>query len=210
MDINKLLKSGFSKPLLFAVCLLPFAWLVWGVFNNQLGANPVEKVTHETGLWTLRFLLITLTITPLVKLTKKAGFARFRRMLGLFTFFYGVCHFLIWYIADHSLDLGTMWADVIDRPYITFGFLALVVMIPLAITSNRYMISRLGKRWQLLHRATYGVLALGVLHFLWLVKADYLEAGIYAALALVLMAYRAYYWLPKSSSKPSQQRQSAV
>lgn len=206
MTANQVLKSGFSKPAVFILSLLPFLWLLWAAFSGQLGANPVEKITHETGIWALRFLLITLTVTPLVRVTKIASFARFRRMLGLFTFFYAFCHFLIWYVADHSLSISYMWADVVDRPYITLGFIGLILMVPLAVTSNRFSLSRLGRKWQSLHRLTYGVLALGVLHFLWQVRADYLEAGIYAALALALMAVRIYYWLPKTR----QHKQSAV
>jgi len=158
---------------------------------GELGANPVETITHQTGEWALRFLLLTLAITPIRNWTGNATIIRFRRMLGLYVFFYAFCHFLIWFIADHSFDFGDMLEDIIDRPYITLGFSALVVMLPLAITSNQAMIKRLGAgRWKSLHKLTYLVAILAVLHLLWLVKADYLEAGIYAVIAVVLLLHR--------------------
>ncbi|MFZ9037140.1 MAG: sulfite oxidase heme-binding subunit YedZ [Gammaproteobacteria bacterium] len=184
------LKSAWSKPVVHLLCLLPLAGLVWAGFNDGLGANPVEKLTHETGDWTLRFLLITLSLTPLRQWTGQASWIRFRRMLGLYTFFYVSCHFLIWFVADHSLDPGSMIEDIVKRPYITLGFSAFLLMVPLAITSNQAMIRRLGRKWKTLHRLVYLIILLGVLHFLWLVKADYLEPGIYAIIALILLAHR--------------------
>ena len=184
------LKSAWSKPVVHLLCLLPLSHLVWAGFNDGLGANPVEKLTHETGVWTLRFLLITLCMTPLRQWTGQASWIRFRRMLGLYTFFYVCCHFLIWFVADHSLDTGSMIEDIVKRPYITLGFSAFLLMVPLAITSNQAMIRRLGRKWKALHRLVYLVILLGVLHFLWLVKADYLEPGIYAIIAMVLLAHR--------------------
>jgi sulfoxide reductase heme-binding subunit YedZ len=184
------LKSGYAKPIAHLLCLLPFAGLVWAVFNNGLGANPVEKLTHETGDWTLRFLLLTLSLTPLRQWTGQAAWIRFRRMLGLYTFFYVSCHFLIWFVADHSLDLGYMAEDIVKRPYITLGFSAFLLLVPLAVTSNQFMIRRLGKKWKSLHQLVYLILLLGVLHFLWLVKADYLEPGIYAIIAVILLVHR--------------------
>jgi len=184
------LKSGYAKLIAHLLCLLPFAGLVWAVFNNGLGANPVEKLTHETGDWTLRFLLLTLSLTPLRQWTGQAAWIRFRRMLGLYTFFYVSCHFLIWFVADHSLDLGYMAEDIVKRPYITLGFSAFLLLVPLAVTSNQFMIRRLGKKWKSLHQLVYLILLLGVLHFLWLVKADYLEPGIYAIIAVILLVHR--------------------
>ena len=184
------LKSAWSKPIVHLLCLLPFASLVWAGFNDGLGANPVEKLTHETGGWTLRFLLITLCLTPLRQWTGQASWIRFRRMLGLYTFFYVSCHFMIWFVADHSVDPGSMVEDIVKRPYITLGFSGFLLMIPLAITSNQAMIRRLGRKWKALHRLVYLVILLGVLHFLWLVKADYLEPGIYAIIAIILLAHR--------------------
>ncbi|MDH3388070.1 MAG: sulfoxide reductase heme-binding subunit YedZ, partial [Gammaproteobacteria bacterium] len=147
MALPAALKSAYAKPIVHLLCLLPFGALVWAVFNDGLGANPVEKLTHETGDWTLRFLLITLALTPLRQWTGQAAVIRFRRMLGLYTFFYVSCHFLIWFVADHSLDPGGMIEDIVKRPYITLGFSAFVLMTPLAITSNQAMIRRLGRKW---------------------------------------------------------------
>jgi len=184
------LRSAYAKPIVHLLCLLPFAGLLWAAFNDGLGANPVEKLTHETGQWTLRFLLITLSLTPLRQWTGQAAWIRFRRMLGLYTFFYVSCHFSIWFIADHSLNLGDMIEDIVKRPYITLGFSAFVSMLPLAITSNQAMIRALGRKWKSLHQLVYLIILLGVLHFIWLVKADYLEPGIYAIIAVVLLAHR--------------------
>ncbi len=184
------LKSAYAKPALHLLCLLPFAFLVWAAFNDGLGANPVEKLTHETGEWTLRFLLITLSLTPLRQWTGQVAWIRFRRMTGLYTFFYVSCHFSIWFIADHSLDLAAMIEDIVERPYITLGFSAFVLLIPLAITSNQAMIRLFGKKWKSLHQLVYLIILLGVLHFIWLVKADYLEPSIYAIIAVILLVHR--------------------
>ena len=190
MSLSQLLKSPFAKPLLFTLCLLPLAILIWRGIAGDLGANPVETITHESGEWALRFLLITLAITPLRIWSGNATIARFRRMLGLYVFFYAFCHALIWFIADHSLDFADMFDDIIDRPYITLGFSALLILIPLAATSNQAMLRKLGKRWKSLHKLTYLVAILAILHFIWLVKADYLEAGIYAAIGIFLLLQR--------------------
>ena len=190
MTLTGVLKSGISKPVLHLLCLLPVAALVWGLFNNGLGANPVETLTHETGEWGLRWLLVTLAITPLSQWTRNAAWLRFRRMLGLYVFFYIGCHFLIWLVFDHSLDLGGMLEDIVERPYITIGFAGFLLLIPLAATSNQASVRRLGRRWRTLHKLVYAILALGILHFLWLVKADYLEPGIYAIIAGILMLLR--------------------
>ena len=190
MWVSVALKSVYAKPVVHLLCLVPFSALLWAAFNDGLGANPVEKLTHETGEWTLRLLLITLSISPLRQWTGQAAFVRFRRILGLYTFFYGCCHFSIWFIADHSLDLAGMIEDIVERPYITLGFSALMLMLPLAITSNQAMIRRLGKKWKTLHQLVYLIISLGILHFVWLVKADYLEPTIYAIIALILLAHR--------------------
>ena len=191
MTVKQLLKAAYAKPVLFILCLIPAFVLVWRGFDGNLGANPVETITHETGEWALRLLLFTLAITPIRNLTGNSTVIRFRRMLGLYVFFYAFCHFLIWFVADHSFDFAEMLEDIIDRPYITLGFSALFIMLPLAITSNQAMIRRLGAgRWKSLHKLTYLVAILAVLHFLWLVKADYLEAGIYAAIATILLLHR--------------------
>jgi sulfoxide reductase heme-binding subunit YedZ len=191
MSFTAALRSAYAKPLAHLLCLVPLAALLWAAFDDGLGANPVERLTHETGQWTLRFLLLTLSMTPLRQWTGLAAWIRFRRLLGLYTFFYLACHFMIWFIADHSLDVIAMGEDIIKRPYITLGFSALLLMLPLAITSNQAMIRRLGKKWKSLHRLVYLILSLGVLHFIWLVKADYLEPTIYAIIAVVLLLHRA-------------------
>lgn len=190
MPLAGVLKSAWAKPMLHGLCLLPLTMLVWAAFNHGLGANPVEKLTHETGDWTLRLLLATLALTPLRQWTGIAAVIRFRRMLGLYTFFYLCCHFLIWFVADHSLSLAEMLEDIAKRPYITLGFSAFVLMVPLAITSNRASLLRLGKRWKTLHQLVYLILLLGVLHFIWLTRADYLEPGIYAIIAVILLLHR--------------------
>ena len=190
MSFAAVVKSAYAKPIVHVLCLLPFTGLLWAAFNDGLGANPVEKLTHETGQWTLRFLLITLSMSPLRQWTGQASLMRFRRLFGLYTFFYVSCHFCIWFIADHSLELAAMVEDIFKRPYITLGFSALVFMLPLAITSNQAMIRRLGKKWKSLHQLVYLILLLGVLHFIWLVKADYLEPTIYAIIAVVLLLHR--------------------
>jgi len=172
------------------LCLVPFSLMLWAALNDGLGANPIEKLTHETGDWTLRLLLVTLGLSPLRQWTGQASIIRFRRMIGLYTFFYGCCHFSIWFIADHSLDPVGMIEDIIKRPYITLGFSALLLMLPLAITSNQAMIRRLGKNWKTLHQLVYLVILLVVLHFVWLTKADYLEPTIYAIIAMILLAHR--------------------
>lgn len=184
------LKSAYAKPVAHLLCLLPFGALLWAAFNGGLGANPVEKLTHETGIWTLRFLLLTLCMTPLRQWSGQAAWIRFRRMLGLHVFFYVSCHFSIWFIADHSLRFGDMIEDIVKRPYITLGFSAFLLLIPLAISSNQAMIRKLGKRWKSLHQLVYVIVLLGVLHFVWLVKADYLEPSIYAIIAMILLAHR--------------------
>lgn len=191
MSFSAALRSAYAKPLAHLLCLVPLAILLWAALYDGLGANPVERLTHETGQWTLRFLLLTLSMTPLRQWTGLAAWIRFRRLLGLYTFFYLCCHFMIWFIADHSLDVIAMGEDIIKRPYITLGFSALLLMLPLAITSNQAMIRRLGKKWKSLHQLVYLVLSLGVLHFIWLVKADYLEPTIYAIIAVVLLLHRA-------------------
>ena len=180
------------KPVLFILCLVPFALLVVGVFNDSLGTNPVEKITHETGDWTLRFLLITLTITPLRRLSGNSWLIKLRRLFGLFAFFYACLHFLTYIWFDHYFDWIEIVKDIPKRPFITVGFIAFVLLIPLAATSTNRMMRRLKKNWVKLHKLVYVIAVLGVLHFLWLVKADILEPMIYASILLVLLGYRAY------------------
>jgi methionine sulfoxide reductase heme-binding subunit len=185
---DKLVRYG--KPSVFLLCLVPFGILIWRGASGSLGPNPVEAITHFTGDWTLRLLLVTLAVTPLRRLTGQAWLVRFRRMLGLFTFFYAVLHLITYLWLDRFFDLGTIAEDVLKRPYITVGFAAFILMVPLAITSTQGWIRRLGRRWKTLHRAVYVIGVLGVLHYLWLVKADLLEPVIYGVILAVLLAFR--------------------
>ncbi len=181
------------KPVLFTASLAPFAWLACGAFgwlDVSLGADPVKKLEHECGIWALRFLLITLAITPLRQLAHLPHLLRLRRMLGLFAFFYAVLHFTVYLTLDLELNFGTLFADIAKRPYITIGFLALLLLIPLAVTSTNRMMRRLGRRWQKLHRLIYVIAVLGVWHFWWQVKRDVREPLIYAAILAVLLGYR--------------------
>lgn len=178
------------KPALLLVFLWPFAGLVWGVLHNDLGANPVETVEHVTGDWTLRLLLLTLAMTPLRLLTGQPWPIRLRRMLGLLSFFYACLHFLTWLGLDEQGQWSEIVADVAKRPYVTVGFLAWLILLPLAVTSNRWSIRRLGKNWSRLHKAVYLAAPLGVLHYLWLVKADWLDPMLYGVVLAVLLAFR--------------------
>jgi sulfoxide reductase heme-binding subunit YedZ len=181
------------KPVLFMTCLVPFVTLVIGAVNDTLGINPVETMTRETGDWTLRFLLVTLAITPLRRLSGKSWLFRLRRMLGLYAFFYACLHFLTYFWFDQYFDWMEIVRDIPKRPFITVGFTAFVLLIPLAATSSNKMMRRLKKNWAKLHKLVYVIAVLGILHFLWLVKADTLEPMVYAAILLILLGYRAYY-----------------
>lgn len=180
------------KLLLFIACLVPFGILVWDAFTENLGANPVEAITHRTGDWTLRFLLITLAITPLRKLFGWGRLIIYRRMLGLYAFFYACLHFLTYFVLDLSFMFEDVVDDVLKRPYITIGFLAFIMLIPLAATSTNAMMRKMGRNWVKLHKLIYVIAVLGVTHFLWLVKADLLEPGIYAVLLIILLGFRVY------------------
>lgn len=183
----------YIKPFVFLVCLLPFLALIWNGLHGALGANPVEKITHITGDWTLRFLLITLAVTPLRKIFGWNFLSRFRRMLGMYAFFYACLHFLTYLVFDHYFDIHEIIQDILKRPYITVGFTAFLMLLPLAMTSSNKMVRRLGRRWKQLHQLVYVVAVCGVLHFLWLVKADVREPLVYAVLLLLLLAIRVWY-----------------
>ena len=188
-----LLLHPAAKPLLFVVCLLPFAWLFYGAFTNTLGPNPAEALIRRSGDWTLRFLCITLCVTPLRQLTHQAALARFRRMLGLFTFFYGVLHFLSYAWLDMGFDLTAIIQDIPKRPFALVGALALLLMLPLAATSFNRAIKTLGaKRWQTLHKIIYAIALLAILHFFWMRsgKNDYAEVALYAGIVTVLLGWR--------------------
>jgi methionine sulfoxide reductase heme-binding subunit len=191
------------KVVVFLACLVPLARLGWKAYSGNLGANPIEVITHSTGDWTLTFLLITLAVTPLRKLTGQLWLIRFRRMFGLFAFFYVVLHFLTYIWLDKFFDLHEMLADVAKRRFITVGFTGFVLLIPLAITSTTGWIRRLGgRRWNLLHRLIYVSAIAGVIHYTWLVKADLHKPLEYGAVLGVLLAYRIVVWaLPKIRTK---------
>ena len=178
------------KPLVFALCLLPLAILAWDALHNTLGTDPVAQLEHRSGDWALRLLLVTLTITPLRRITGWHKLIRFRRMLGLFAFFYVSVHLSINVFNDLQQYWSQLLKEIVKRPYITVGFTAWLLLIPLAITSTRAMMRRLGRRWQQLHRLVYLIALLGVLHFLWLVKADHREPLIYLGVLTILMLAR--------------------
>lgn len=182
------------KPALFIVALIPLAYLVYRGMNNNLGANPIETINRYTGDWVLRFLVITLVVTPLRKLTGWNSLLRYRRMLGLFAFFYACLHFLSYVWLDQYFVLADIIRDVIKRPYITVGFVSFLMLIPLAVTSTNAMIRRLGaKRWQQLHRLVYLIGIGGVVHFLWLVKSDISEPLIYGVILALLLGFRMWH-----------------
>ena len=193
-------RLGFAKPLVFCASLLPLAWLCWLAWQDQLGANPVETLSHHTGDWSLRFLLLTLAVTPLRRLTGWNGLIRFRRMLGLFAFFYVCLHFGVYLIFDQFFDWAGIVEDVAKRPYITVGFAGWLLLVPLAVTSTNGMMKRLGRNWQRLHRSVYLIGALGVLHYLWLVKTDITEPLLYGGLLGLLLGYRLWWWRTHSAT----------
>jgi sulfoxide reductase heme-binding subunit YedZ len=182
------------KTLVFLLCLLPAIDLVAGWFGNRLGANPIEALQRGTGEWTLRMLLVTLAVTPLRRLTGLHWLLRLRRMLGLFAFAWACAHLANWLWLDLWFDWMLIADDILERPYVTIGFAAFVLLVPLAATSNAFAIRRLGgRRWQALHRSVYAIAILGVLHFWWLVKADVLEPLLYALVLTALLAMRAWW-----------------
>ena len=212
--MNREKRVAVIKTGLFAAALAPFAALVVSGFTDGLGANPVEAITHTTGEWTLRLLLATLAITPLRHLTGWVWLTRLRRMVGLFAFFYLVLHFTTYAVLDASLDLAYVVEDVADRLYITAGFAAFVMLVPLAATSTNAMVRRLGPlRWRRLHRLVYAAGICGVLHYLWLVKADLREPLVYAGILAVLLAARlpvVVKWLQARRSKSVGRRATAL
>jgi sulfoxide reductase heme-binding subunit YedZ len=190
------------KVAVFVTCLAPLGLLAWAAYTQNLGANPIEKITHATGDWTLRFLLITLSITPLRKLLGVPWLVKFRRMLGLFAFFYACLHFATYIWLDKFFNLHEMLADVAKRKFITVGFTAFILLIPLAVTSTAGWIRRLGgKRWQALHRLIYFSAIAGVVHYVWLVKADIREPLEYGAILALLLGYRLVIWIRSSITK---------
>jgi sulfoxide reductase heme-binding subunit YedZ len=194
--LNSILTSKWTKVIVFLLCLVPLGMLVLRAVQGNLTANPIEFITHTTGDWILRFLVITLAITPLRQILRLPQLIRFRRMLGLFAFFYACLHFSTWIGLDKFFDWTEMWKDVQKRRFITVGFTGFVLMIPLAITSTAGWIRRLGgKRWQTLHRAIYVSAIAGVIHYYWLVKSDVRKPLQYAAMVGVLLAWRLGSWI---------------
>jgi len=202
-------RINWLKVLIFLACLIPLGRLIYKGIFDLLGANPIEVITHSTGDWTLRFLLITLGITPIRKLTQQRwNFIRYRRMTGLFAFFYGVLHFTTYIWLDKFFDVHEMLKDVAKRKFITVGFTAFVLMIPLAVTSTQGMIRRLGRRWGQLHRLIYISAIAGVVHYWWLVKADVRLPFIYGSVLAALLGYRVVNSLGKPRSGPAQAKTS--
>ena len=198
--MRKFLMHPLAKPVVFFLCLLPFAWLFYGAFTNNLGANPAEYLIRATGDWTLRFLCIVLAVTPLRVLTSTPQLARFRRMLGLFVYFYVVLHLLSYSWFDMGFDVPDIAKDIAKRPFILVGFSAFVLLTPLAATSFNRAIKALGaKRWQMLHKLVYLIAGLGLLHFFWMRagKNNFNEVFVYAAIIAVLLGWRVANFLKK-------------
>jgi methionine sulfoxide reductase heme-binding subunit len=199
---------SWFKLAVFGACLVPIGQLLYYAWSENLTANPIEFITRFTGSWALIILLASLSITPLRKILGWNDLIKFRRMLGLFAFFYALLHFSTYVVLDHFFDFGAVAKDIIKRPYVTAGFTAFVLLVPLALTSTKAMIRRLGKRWQQLHRLVYVAAIGGVIHFYWLVKADIRRPVLYGTvLALLLGCRLAFKWSPlileKLSSKPA-------
>jgi sulfoxide reductase heme-binding subunit YedZ len=196
------MKSRLAQPIVrikvavFLAALLPAARLAWKAYEGTLGANPIEFITLSTGEWTLIFLMATLAVTPLRRITGVHALIRFRRMLGLFAFFYASLHFSIWIVLDQFFDWDAMLKDVAKRPFITAGFTAFVLLLPLALTSTQWAIRKMGgRRWQMLHRLIYVAATAAIIHFWWKVKADTREPAIYATILGLLLAARVVLWL---------------
>ncbi len=181
------------KASVFLLCLIPVSFLLYKFYINELGANPFEALTRQSGEWTLRFLLITLSLTPLKILLNKSWPLKFRRMLGLYTFFYASIHLLTYIWFDQFFDWSEIWMDIIKHPFITVGMLSWLLLLPLAITSTRGMQKRLGRYWKKLHQAVYLIAALVLLHYFMLVKADYWWPGFYSLIFIGLMLFRVLY-----------------
>ena len=183
---------NFLKPIVFLISLVPLARLIWLGIDEGLGANPIEFITRSTGTWALVFLCITLAMTPLRLITSSTTWIKLRRMLGLFCFFYASIHFSIWFWLDQNLNFQSMWADVIKRPFITMGFLTLVLLIPLALTSNQWAVRLLGRRWTLLHKLVYLIACTAIFHYWWhkAGKNDLGTVSIYGVFIFMLLICR--------------------
>jgi len=193
IEVRRALLHPAAKVVVFTLCVLPLAWLVWGAFTDNLGANPAEYLIRATGDWTLRFLCITLAVTPLRVLTATPALARFRRMLGLFVYFYVVLHLLSYSWFDMGFDMAEIAKDIVKRPFILVGFTGFVLLTPLAATSFNRAVKAMGaRRWQTLHKLVYVIAGLGILHFFWMRagKNDFAEVAVYAAVLAVLLGWR--------------------
>ena len=201
--VKTLLLHRYAKPLVFGLSLLPFCWLLFAAITNQLGANPAEALSRATGDWTLRFLCGVLAVTPLRVITGTPALARFRRMLGLFVYFYVILHFLSYAWFDMGFDAADIAKDIAKRPFILVGFSAFLLLTPLAMTSFNAAIKALGaKRWQLLHKLVYGVAGLAILHFFWMRagKNDFAEVFVYVAVLAPLLGWRVLQYLKKKGA----------
>ena len=197
---QKLLLSPVAKPVLFVLCLLPFVWLFYSAWTNQLGANPAEALIRATGDWTLRFICLVLAVTPLRTISSTPALARFRRMLGLFVYFYVATHLLSYSWFDMGFDMADIARDIIKRPFILVGFSTFLLLTPLAATSFNAAIKAMGaKRWQTLHKLVYVIAGLGLLHFFWMRsgKNNFAEVFVYAAIIAVLLGWRVQQFLKK-------------
>lgn len=181
---------GYFRVIVHLLCLLPLLWLIYTAFNGGLGANPIEYITRYSGDWTIRMLLITLAISPLARLTHRPVFIRYRRAVGLWTFFYVSCHFVTYIWLDQFFEWQSIVKDIAKRPFILAGFSAFVLLIPLAFTSNGWAIRALGHHWNTLHKLVYAISIIGLVHYWWLVRADFLKASVYAVILAVLLGYR--------------------
>jgi methionine sulfoxide reductase heme-binding subunit len=197
------------KPAVFIACLIPFGQLAYNAYTGDLGVNPIETITRFTGSWALIFLLASLAVTPLRRLTGWNEFIKFRRMLGLFAFSYALTHFSTYLVLDHFFDWQAIGKDILKRPYVTAGFIGFVIMIPLALTSTAGMIRRLGRHWQQLHRLVYVAAIAGVIHFYWLVKADIRRPAQYGFVLLLLLGFR-FFGRSVKRKPASDARKSAV
>ena len=184
------MQKFFLKPVVFIASLGPVVWLAWAFYAGHLGANPIDEIADTTGGWALRFLLLTLAVTPLKRITGWRWLLRLRRMLGLFAFFYASLHLMTYLWLDQFFEWREIGLDILDRPFITVGMLGFVLLVPLALTSTNRMVKRLGRQWKRLHRLAYVVPVLGVVHYWWLVKADVLEPLVYAVILLALLLVR--------------------